>query len=166
MNQKLVIQVQPIIDHSVRKLCIKPYYNHPKGCPNFNKKEGCPPQAKYYDDIYDLTKSVYAVCNIFNFGKHIENMKQKHPEWSERQLKCVLYWQGSARKNLKNHIVDFLRENKNYKVETCPEAMGVNITETMKKVGIELEWPPVNIAYQIALGGIKKKRKLYFWKEG
>jgi len=38
-----------------------------------------------------------------------------------------------------------------------PEAMGVNVTETMKRVGIELEWPPVNVAYQIALAGIFKK---------
>ncbi len=85
-------------------------------------------------------------------------MKQKHPNWSEHQLKCVLYWQNSARKNLKNHIADFLKENNKFTIETCPEAMGVNITETMNQIGIKLEWPPMNIAYQIALAGIRKEK--------
>lgn len=157
MNKELIIQVHPIIEHSVRGLCVKPYYNHPKGCPNFNKKNGCPPSAKYFENVYDLSKPVYAICNIFQFKKHIEKMKVNQPTWSEHQLKCVLYWQGSARKNLKNHIIKFMKENRGYSVETCPEAMGVNLTETMKNAGIILEWPPVNVTYQIALAGIKRK---------
>jgi hypothetical protein len=32
-----IVQVNPVIDYSVRGLCVKPYYNHPKGCPNFIK---------------------------------------------------------------------------------------------------------------------------------
>lgn len=35
-------------------------------------------------------------------------------------------------------------------------AMGVNVTETIEKIGIKLEWPPVDTTYQIALAGIKK----------
>jgi predicted metal-binding protein len=54
-------------------------------------------------------------------------------------------------------IRDFYREyGSRYKVTTCPEAMGVNITETMKDAGIILEWPPENVTYQIALAGILK----------
>jgi len=157
MNKELIFQVNPIIDYSVRGLCIKPYYNHPKGCPNFNKKQGCPPNAKYFDKVYDLTKPVCAICNIFDIKTHIKNMKVKQPNWSEHQLRCVLYWQGSARKHLKEHIIKFMKENRNYSIETCPEAMGVNLTETMENAGIILEWMPENVAYQIALAGIKKE---------
>lgn len=83
MNKELIIQVNPVINHSVRGLCVKQYYNHPKGCPNFNKKNGCPPNAKYFEDVYDLNKPIYAICNIFQFNKHIEKMKFNHPDWSE-----------------------------------------------------------------------------------
>lgn len=34
-----------------------------------------------------------------------------------------------------------------------PEACGVDVTATMKLIGIDLEWPPVNVAYQVALVG-------------
>lgn len=36
--------------------------------------------------------------------------------------------------------------------------LGVNVTETMKNAGVILEWPPANIAYQIALAGVRLKR--------
>ena len=32
-----------------------------------------------------------------------------------------------------------------------PEGAGINITDTMKRVGIELEWPPTTKTYQIVL---------------
>jgi len=38
-----------------------------------------------------------------------------------------------------------------YRAETCPEAMGVNVTLTLDAEGITLEWPPVRIARQVAL---------------
>lgn len=152
-----IVQVNPVIDYSVRGLCVKPYYNHPKGCPNFNKKKGCPPNAELFDKVYDLTKPVYAICNIFDLRSHIERMREKHPDWTDRQLRCCLYWQSKARKELMKHIKEFYREyGLEYKVETCPEAMGVNITETLKNVGIILEWPPETVAYQVALAAIKK----------
>ena len=69
----IIIRVNPVIDYSVRKLCIKPYYNHPKGCPNFNKKEGCPPTAQYFDKTYDLNQPVYAVYNVFDLKLNILN---------------------------------------------------------------------------------------------
>jgi len=155
----MIIQVEPVIDYSVRKLCAKPYPRHPKGCPNFNKRDTCPPKALYYDKVYDLTKPVYAIFNVFNFKEHVDKMKLKHPTWSDAQLKCVLYWQGSARKKLKEYIVEFIKQNKRFKVETCPEAMGVNITETMESVGIVLEWPPENLTYQVALAGMPLRKE-------
>lgn len=121
-------------------------------------KPNCPPAAPYFDQVYDLDKTVYAICNIFDIKGHVEKMRAKHPDWSEYQLRCVLYWQGGARKQLKGHILDFLREyrGQGYRIEACPEAMGVNITATMKNAGVILEWPPESVAYQIALAAIRK----------
>ena len=149
-------EVNPIINISVRALCIKPYIGHLKGCPNFGKKDICPPISPLITDVFDMDKPIYAIYNKFNFGAHVTKMKEKHPNWTIRQLECCLYWQGSARKQLKNEIVSFLKEHKEYHVLVCPEACGVNITETMAQIGINLEWPPKTNAYQIALAGIRR----------
>jgi predicted metal-binding protein len=150
-------EVTPVIDRRVRALCKKPYYNHPKGCPNFGVKEGCPPHVKFYDQEFDLTKPVFVIYNVFDFAAHVEKMRKAHPNWTQRQLECSRYWQVSARKALRLKISAFLKEHPEYVANTCPEAMGVNVTDTMKSIGIELEWPPVNKTYQVALAGIPKK---------
>ena len=155
------LAIKPIIDESVRRLCKKPYYNHPKGCPNYGKKKGCPPDVPIFDDVYDLSRPIYAIYNRFDFKGHVDRMKEKHPEWSQRQLACCLYWQGSAKKELNTKIKLFHGAilgwtGINYSICTCPEAMGVNVTETMRRVGIKLEWPPVNVAYQIAFVAMEK----------
>lgn len=148
------IKVNPVINGTVRKLCYTPYPNHPKGCPNYGKRESCPPQAPYFKSVFDMSKPIYAIYNVFNLGEHVEKMWAKHPGWTDRQLRCVLYWQGTARKRLREKIGEFMLAHPEVDiVETCPEAMGVNVTATMAAVGIELEWPPVNVAYQIALAG-------------
>lgn len=158
MNQdNLIIQVKPVIDLSVRTLCLRPYPGHKNGCPNYGKKKGCPPKTPVYTDVYDLSKPVYALINKFNLAHHIQHMKTLHPDWSQRKLECCLYWQPKARKQLLQLIRSFLKENRNYRIETCPEAMGVNVTETLKAAGIILEWPPKQWACQVALAGIERK---------
>jgi len=142
---------------SPRGLCIKIYPNHKNGCPNYNKNGHlCPPNAPIFDAIFDLSKPVYAIYNIFDFKSHVERMRGRHPQWSQRQLECCLYWQGSARKELRKRINIFKAMYTEYVVTTIPEGMGVNVTKTMKNVGIEIEWPPHNVTYQIAFAGQPK----------
>jgi hypothetical protein len=81
-------------------------------------------------------------------------MKAKHPTWSQRQLECCLYWQGKARKQLRLRVEAFLKNNGSKAVLYCPEACGVDITETMRSIGVELEWPPKIYTYQVALIGV------------
>lgn len=155
-----IVQVNPAIDHSVRGLCIKPYPGHSKGCPNFHRKDGCPPEAPFYEDVYDLTKPVFAVVNKFNLAEHRERMQLSNPSWSRRQLDCCLYWQPKARKQLMAGIKQFLEENPDYHSTACPEAMGVEITKTLIPSGIVLEWPPDKYAYQVALEGQYRKCRI------
>lgn len=145
--------VNPVIDPGVRKLCRKPYPNHKRGCPNYGKKEGCPPSVPMISEVIDVSRPVYAIYNVFPFGEHVENMRRKHPKWSQRQLECCLYWQNTARKQLREIINEFLWTPGKYRIVECPEAQGVNVTETMRRVDIELEWPPRIYAYQIVLAG-------------
>jgi len=146
-------RVTPVVDHSVRDLCGRPYYNHPKGCPNLGKNS-CPPLAPLIEDIIYLD-GVYVIYNIFDFRSHCDRMRQRHPEWSLRQIECCLYWQPKARKQLKEEIKKFKKEFPDYIIVRTPEACGVDLTATMKSIGIELEWPPVSVTYQIVLAGKK-----------
>jgi hypothetical protein len=88
----------------------------------------------------------------------------KHPGWSQRQAECCLYWQGTARKRLGEIIDEFMVwASGDYNPENgvaflVPEAHGLNVTATMKSIGIELEWPPKTVAYQVAIASVGEKR--------
>ena len=148
-------KVNPVIDKRINGLCLKSYPLHPKGCPNWNKKKGCPPNILSLNRIINFKKEIYIIYNKYNFKQHCNKMKERHPNWSKRQIECCLYWQGTARKQLKEKIKLFFKEFPNYYIIKCPEGSGVNLTETMKQLNIELEWPPINYAYQIILAGTK-----------
>ena len=166
-SEQYFVEVIPVIDFSMRKICTNPYPNHPKGCPNYGKKAGCPPQLPRIDQLLemDISQPIYAIFNKYDFKGHCDRMRAKHPKWSKRQVECCLYWQGTARKNLRERISAFTWKHPHYSIIDCPEGAGVNITETMKMVGIELEWPPVNHTYQIALAGILKEKDSHFNRE-
>jgi len=147
------LEIIAVLDAKVRELCRRPYLNHPQGCPNWNTKSGCPPQVKTFVEIFDISRSLWAIYNRFPLGEHVEQMRLRHPTWTEAQLVCCLYWQPRARKQLREQIKLFLFEHPGLWVTQCPEALGVNVTETMSYVGHDLEWPPKNIAYQVAIAG-------------
>jgi predicted metal-binding protein len=150
-----------VIRPKIRKLCARPYPNHRKGCPNFNDREGCPPNTKLISSILDLSKPVWLIWNAFAFGAHVYEMKKKHPDWSQRQLECCLYWQGKARKHLKDRVRRFLLEQGEDAIHLTvlytPEAHGVNVTATMAKHGLTLQWPPKDYACQVAIAGFRRR---------
>ena len=160
MSEYLLPRV--IIEVRFQGMCRLPYPDHPRGCPNFDNKLGCPPRQPLFDAVIDLSRPVFAIVTEFDLAGQITKMKRAHPEWSERQLACCLYWQPAARKNLKLATWNFLARYPNYFVDTCPEARGVNVTETLSQVGIQLEWPPRSIVRQVALAGrpIREEREL------
>lgn len=116
--------------------CQLPYPGHPKGCPNYDQKETCPPRAHHIAGILDLRRPVYIVNSEFNLTVHMMRMKTRHPHWTERQLRNVLYWQNTSRKQMRDHIktLIFLR-GCDISVE-CPEGAGVNVYATCRANGI------------------------------
>jgi hypothetical protein len=109
-----------------------------------------------FDQVFTLNEPIYAIFSVYDLNAHVEKMREKHPEWTETQLLNVLYWQGTARKNLKQKNSEFnkLFKEKGYFVTTSPEAMGVDVTHTLQNVGIFLEWPARKQVYKIAMAGI------------
>lgn len=152
----MIQPIQLVVDHAVRFLCAKPYPGHPKGCPNYGKKDTCPPRAPFIRDLIDLERPVYAIWTVFDLGQHVERMRALHPSWSDRQLTCCLYWQPAARKRLEKEIKSFPIICPVHLFIRIPEACGVNVTATMKSIGVELEWPPVTKTYQVAIAGRPK----------
>ena len=155
-NEMWFARVNPVIDYAMQGLCSKPYPNHPKGCPNFGKKATCPPQIGKFEDLYHIKKPIYVIWNIFDFGSHVEKLRERHPQWTQRQLECCLYWQPRARKALKVRIGQFKRVYPEMTVSTIPEAMGINVTATMADIGEMLEWPPKTKTYQVAIAGVER----------
>lgn len=154
----IIKQVNPIIDYKFKGYCLKPYDGHPKGCPNFNnpKRPDCPPRAPKFDQYFDMNKSIYAIIIEFDLSSHVTRMKIANPNWSDKQARCCLYWQGSVRKELKKATAQFLKTHPGYEISYTPEAMGLNVTETLQNVGINLEWPPIHKVCKVAIAGIKK----------
>jgi len=103
--------------------------------------------------VLDLSKPAYAIYTEFNYGAYIVRMTARHPGWTEAQLKNVLYWQGTVRKMNRAEVRDYLKDHPEMMALYCPEATGVNITETMKNAGVVLEWPPVKVARVVTLVG-------------
>ena len=152
---------------SPRGWCVRFYHGHPKGCPNYGKYGLCPPNAPMFDEIFDMNKDIYLIYIAYDLGAHMDKMKKRHPNWSERQLRNVLYWQPAAKKMHRDKIKDFLDKYAylGFEVST-PEALGVDVTKTLGEIGIYLDWPPQKYTYRIAFAGIPSPGKsIKKWEE-
>lgn len=150
----MLLEVKPVVHRGIQDLCRRPYPGHPKGCPNYGHKLGCPPLAPLFSEVFDLSKDVFAIIIEFDLEQHTARMRLKHPSWSESQCRCLLYWQPKVRKLLKGEVARFLPSHPGYVAEMTPEAMGVDVTRTLRNAGVILEWPPRRIVRQVALAGV------------
>ena len=83
--------------------CRLPYPGHPNGCPNFGKKDSCPPLTPYFLDIYK--PHVFVAFMQFDFKEYLETKISLHSDWTERQLRNPWYFQSHLDSQLK-HFVD------------------------------------------------------------
>lgn len=147
-----------VVSDHVGRWCQLPYPNHPKGCPNFwEAKEECPPKAPSVDEYFDLSRALYFVHSEFDLNAHADMMKQRHPHWSDRQCRCVLYWQSRSRKQLKQRTSKAASLLGTDAMTMIPEAMGVNVYVTARLAGLRLE--PIrslSLCRHVALLGWRK----------
>jgi len=140
--------------------CTLPYPNHKKGCPNYNKNPLCPPNAKIMENILDDYSFFYLILANFDMFKYTSNMIRKHPDWSERKARCVLYWQKSVKKLMREYIKNIYIKNHTYnlylfssgageKISSINqdeiysmEAAGINVIQTLKNNKINIETKP------------------------
>jgi len=156
----MIVEINPEIISFEKKfqfLCRHPYHNHSRGCPNYGKKVGCPPDQPLIDKIFDFQRKIHLIYTEFDLAAHAKKMRALHLDWSEHQIYCVLYWQPKARQfQRQEEEKAMLKFNLDY-ICRSPEAHGVNVTELMEQIGVILEWPPRNITRLVSLGGWKIK---------
>jgi predicted metal-binding protein len=150
----LIIEVTDklCLDLRAREWCKLKYPDHPKGCPNYGKKLTCPPLVSLVGEVFDLSKPHWFVIVEFHLFEHFQRMMKLHSNWSERQARCVLYWQGKVNKQLKEAVKQF-SWGKDTTYTLSPEAMGVNVILTLKRLGIPVETKPKNKVLKVALVG-------------
>lgn len=141
------------LDNRVGSWCQLPYPGHPNGCPNHGKKSHCPPFAPMCYDFFDFNRRCWFLITDFDFASYIEAMQTIHPSWSERRLRCVLYWQGQIRATQRQQIANFKRENPGIVFTQLPEAMHINVLLTLLHLKIAFETKPKKRVLKIALVG-------------
>jgi len=135
--------------------CLLPYPNHPKGCPNYGKRMSCPPFASPFKDI--VQPPYYIIIEEFDIIAHINKMKKRHAHWTERQCRNLLYWQKGVVKRLKSKAQLFAKRlGDEFIVLEVPEANGVDVFQTCKNVGIELQFYPQDIIRKVMIVAKKK----------
>jgi predicted metal-binding protein len=159
-------KVMPVYKPAVRSLCTKRYPGHPHGCPNFGTRPTCPPDAPFLPLFFDTARPIWALWVDFNLEQWVAEKKIQHPEWSYKQQANLRYWQPKARKFLHEYSRRWMAgyakgldsrtiERQGIEYSDCPEAMGVDVTSTMKRIGVTLEWPPKKIVRKIFLLGVR-----------
>ena len=160
-NREMMSLIMPLdkedisLDKRARgEWCLLPYPNHPKGCPNYGKKQICPPFSKPFNEIVE--PPFHIVIENFDLEAQAKKMKKRHPEWSDRQCRNLLYWQKGVVKKLKGEAREFIKSQKDDLVLLeVPEANGVHVFDTCKNVGVVLEREP-KIVRKIMIIGKRK----------
>lgn len=148
-----------VLDYRSRDWCKLPYPDHPRGCPSYGKKWCCPPKIGTVEKYFDLDAPLWLSVVQFHLAEYADLMKLRHPHWSDRQARCLLYWQPKVNKYLESLTYNFTHGiNRSARSATfCPEAMGVQVIKTAKGVGIPIVPRPKEVVYKIALIGSPAK---------
>jgi len=132
--------------------CKLPYPGHLKGCPNYPECIDNRLDFKHFGAQYDW----HVVTETFDLASHVSKMKNKHPNWSNSQARCLLYWQTGVRSRLKKKA-EALKESLHAQmILDIPEAHGINVFKMMSRLGISLKANP-DLVTKVMLVG---KRRL------
>jgi predicted metal-binding protein len=92
----------------VQSLCVSKSFT----CPNYNHTWSCPPVAPYLEEEVKIYKDFYLIYSTFNLASHIEEMKLKHPKWSELRIKLQYQMKSVMRDDLVKEVTIFLDQYK------------------------------------------------------
>ncbi|MBU7045018.1 MAG: hypothetical protein HXS54_01165 [Theionarchaea archaeon] len=145
------------LNPETRSWCKIPYPGYPGGWPNFGKKPECPPQAPLLKQFLDLEKPHFLAIHCFDLGAFSERMLKDHPGFSEKQARNPRFWQKHVYSMLKLEIGSKLQGDQIYTL--VPEAMGVNVFDTLKDWEIPIMQNPDQIVFKVAVVGTPLRRQ-------
>ena len=110
-------------------------------------------------DLIDIYQRMYLVYSSFNLQAHADWMKTRHPNWSERQCRNVLYWQNMARADLRRTVAAAMSFLHCDAITYCPEGLGVNVFATARLAGLKLDKTRrLRIDHHIAIIGMRREK--------
>lgn len=118
---------------TIQRWCRMPYIGHPKGCPN---AEGC---DLFIDDLWHQVweaKALHLLWIEFDLDGWEKAMASRHPEWTSRQCRNLLYWQKTVRAELRQAAKDLFPEGQ---LIIGAEGGGVDYYLTMRRLGVPLD---------------------------
>jgi len=160
----ILITGELVIDLRAREWCKLPYgkyylksgekrYTHPNGCPVYGKNPDCPPEAPIIHDYIDLSKEHWLVYVFFNMTVQYKKLRDIHPEWSDKMCRNSRYWQGTVGKKLRELAEMVIKRTKCNKYTLRPEARGIHVIKTIKRLGIFIKTRPKDMITKAALVG-------------
>lgn len=155
-----------ILDERARgEWCRLPYPNHPHGCPNYGERESCPPFAERFEDLVE--PPFYLVIQEFDIEAQEERMRSRHPDWTRRQCRNLLYWQRGVVKKLKEKAYDLADSlGEEFIVLEVPEANGVDLFSTCRKHDIPIERNPQKTVRKMMIVGRRQTSSSRIPREG
>jgi hypothetical protein len=155
-----------VVSRKVGRWCRLPYDGHAKGCPKWSCDKMCPPIAPAVGEYFDMGRPLYLVHSEFNLANHILRMEKKHPDWTLKQCRCVLYWQNTSRKQLKERAAVAASLLGTDRMAMVPEAMGINVYATARISGLKLERiRHMAICRHVAMLGYDRHGQMAMFKE-
>jgi len=129
-----------VISDQAGAWCRIPYPGHKHGCPKYGDDGGaCPPLAVPVDEVLNLDAPMYLVHSEFDPLCHVDAWKRDHPKATDRQARCVLYWQFKSRKQMRQRSAIAAGSTGANVILHCPEGRGVNVYATARIAGLHLE---------------------------
>jgi len=173
MPWKEIIRDAIIFDPKVQSYCNNPEYL----CPYYGHSWACPPEAPYLEHEimnYDKFYLIYTKFDIKEKGNNKSKNSFKYKDMREimeqemekflnqyrnefKEIKIL--WDGHCRvcekENRKCSIEEDAPCRYPDKIRYSMEAVGIDVTQTVKNLNIDIEWPPINHVYRFGLVCVK-----------
>jgi predicted metal-binding protein len=150
--------------------CRKPFKGNPDGCPNYGKTWNCPP---YTPELADTKNKIrnrehhFLLIGIEDintanktdvkgkYGKIVENMNQKIREIREKDPDSLCFHGPSCRYCIEEEIAECNCPSEPCRFPTVwtypPEAVGIDVFQTMLNAGIKMQKNPTDVVYRVGL---------------
>ncbi len=158
INLKQIETETIVFDPDVRSYCKIAYEGHPNGCPRYNKNELCPPKSSFQKYKVINFKHHWLLYAIFDYQLYKIRMREENPDWTKKQIECVLYYQSQIMAKLRNELIRLIKQTNHppfilssgagmtidgEELQSM-ESAGIDVEQTFFRNDIDIDFPPIN----------------------